>query len=1552
MKKSRFIKTLVALFAFLLILFASLYFLRPAYREIDGRMRQAAGYFLSEFSESTGLGLSYDSISPSILTGITIRNIRVYDVQSGEVILSVKKAVFRYSLLKLLARDFDHAFSVLSVSEIRGKLSKEKLDAVRNSIAESRERKRKAKERVQGESAGDIPDVAAEDVKEEDGALLVQDSGISLQVDGVDKGEILSKEQKAFVNSILASLPAKVSIKDFDVSYLTAGKRLDLKLGRLSFNKKSDRNIRAVADSGSILFRMASGSTAAARFSANGNIVPGFSGSSAILTLNPHSSADFTVQKTQLLVRYADFSIVARSTQRLLPYSISAEYDIAEQKARAELELNGMSVLSLVKFPLKTKKIKELAGTPLTLKANAFVDIKNRAFSWAGEGGFDLPAELLKSEEKVSFKASGTESLLTVDRLSVSGKALKARLSGKLDLKEKIPDCSLVVDSYVLPNGNSLAFSAFVRADGRTVHALIPSLNLGESSFSSINAVARVDNGLVPFSFSISSSSPSGADPSSLSGNGTFYWAGGKKLSAGITMNSLFADSVANTVVFFLDSTKAGKIKRHIKRLSSLAIDGSLSFSTDFKDINYDINSFSVKDTLVPGREFTSSLYGDMGKLDVRKLSLDWGPVHLKAEADALMSLEDKEVNFNTSMDLNGILYDFTGSFAKGRWFNLSGSYGIDIIANLENGASGNAKILSFPFSFKNYEFSISLDGDFNVKNLQDFMVNIKTLQLAQEKGKLDRSPKLSLAGKLDPMGFIIDSISYSDINSSNGGSGYILWNINDGILDSATVSVGMSSELTKETITLAGDFTNPLHAPLTKDNLLHDCYFSILSDIRGFPLMRFIPNQYADDTFNGSIVASGTVENPYVSVKLENFSLQLGTKPVIVNGTAELLEGDLYIPALDIVWGGMKLSGFTADLDLTSFNGEASGEYSMRVLGDHYIMMPLKLSVRNGDENQERHSILEKFVPVKFVVDVDSSIACEGIMNGTVPLKGYVSREGRDIYFATDRNLGVTGSFLTETGALSIKVNESKPLHGHAEGTIKKSNIDLAIKDIKGDFSKFHDMFSTKSFGLYGGLASGYLSIKGMTSDPSLDGTLLLRNVDVGVPAVTEEHLISKNILITMFGQRIQIPESRILAGTCRMDLSALLRKERWGIRAVDVAVKTVENDRLPVKMAIPRADVKGQVALDAAMHFEDAVLKTDINGTIDNGEVSIVTMLTNIRPIGTLVSLSGGTVREAKVDDGKPSLWESLTRKNDVIINVNATVGRKVDLLVPPLIQAVVNPGTKFEFALDTSQSSWSMKSDVGLKGGHLTYLSRNFYLREGQVTLNESEKSFNPLITARAETKERDSDGIVVTLVLEAIKQSFQAFSPHVYSNPARSEAQIMAMLGQVVAADSDNAGSFLLSGLDYGIQFSVFKKMENALRDLLNFDIFSVRMNILQNTLSYGRSVSRGTYNGAFNTYSNPLGNFLDNASVYMGKYFGDSIYADALLQFTYDEYSQMTGAGVLGSGIVFRPELGIEFQAPFANIRWNFAPDLEPLRYGNVPDIVAGNSITLSWRFTF
>lgn len=164
--------------------------------------------------------------------------------------------------------------------------------------------------------------------------------------------------------------------------------------------------------------------------------------------------------------------------------------------------------------------------------------------------------------------------------------------------------------------------------------------------------------------------------------------------------------------------------------------------------------------------------------------------------------------------------------------------------------------------------------------------------------------------------------------------------------------------------------------------------------------------------------------------------------------------------------------------------------------------------------------------------------------------------------------------------------------------------------------------------------------------------------------------------------------------------------------------------------------------------------------------------------------------------------------------------------------------------------------------------------------------------------------------------------------------------MTLLGQIVTGDSSSAIDVIATGTDYLVQVALLRKAENALRDLCNFDIFSVRTMVLQNTLKQGLTPNKNSAT----TYS--LGNYFDNSTVYIGKYFGSTIYADALMQWTYDE-SKGNGSGKSGE-LVFQPELGLELSSPFANIRWNFAPDLGALQDSWVP----ATSVTLSWKLSF
>ena len=84
-----------------------------------------------------------------------------------------------------------------------------------------------------------------------------------------------------------------------------------------------------------------------------------------------------------------------------------------------------------------------------------------------------------------------------------------------------------------------------------------------------------------------------------------------------------------------------------------------------------------------------------------------------------------------------------------------------------------------------------------------------------------------------------------------------------------------------------------------------------------------------------------------------------------------------------------------------------------------------------------------------------------------------------------------------------------------------------------------------------------------------------------------------------------------------------------------------------------------------------------------------------------------------------------------------------------------------------------------------------------------------------------------------------------------------------MGQIVLADSDSVGDLFVSAGEYYLQSTVVRDIENKLRDLLNFDIFSVRTNILQNTINLSTQRNK--------TKEMSIGNFFDNSTVYIGKY---------------------------------------------------------------------------------
>ena len=135
----------------------------------------------------------------------------------------------------------------------------------------------------------------------------------------------------------------------------------------------------------------------------------------------------------------------------------------------------------------------------------------------------------------------------------------------------------------------------------------------------------------------------------------------------------------------------------------------------------------------------------------------------------------------------------------------------------------------------------------------------------------------------------------------------------------------------------------------------------------------------------------------------------------------------------------------------------------------------------------------------------------------------------------------------------------------------------------------------------------------------------------------------------------------------------------------------------------------------------------------------------------------------------------------------------------------------------------------------------------------------------------------------------------------------------------------------------------RKVENTLRDLFNFDIFSIRTMVLQNAMKQSLRLN----SESDRTNSVTFGNFFDNSTVYIGKYFSSELYTDALLHWTYDK-NRINDDTTTG-GLVFQPEIGLELDSPYVKIRWSIDPDMDSIR-NNL--WIPTAAVTLSWKFSF
>jgi len=1461
--------------------------------------------------EKTGLKITYKYLSPSLFSNARVNGIEISDIEQNKALVKIDNAELFYDIEKFASEKPLSALTLLNVSGV-----KIEYDNVSNS---------KCLERV-----------------------------INLF-----KGENKDEEEKEPFD---IKLPFEVIIKDITLHYSDKMNDLLMKIKKINLDDLS-------SSKGGISFYLSGNATyktenikigkrravSAVSYNISGTFFSSLNGSSATVQLSNMDNSDYTISHLNALLNYTDDKLQFRTMRTAFPFNMFAEYDFNKNNVHSDISCEGFNPFSLFTIRNKNELLKTISGSTLSGTASVDFNVDSKKTSYKTNLSVNLSEKVMGERLKVVCKSTGTEKNVNFSKLSVTSPSLSTNYVGSFNIKKLQPFGTLNLDYFVLKNGSILASEVFIEPYSVGFKCYAPQFFMNEKSFTNIELDVLPQNNSIDFSLELSDYSHIENDVvGNIKVDGSYILGKNQYIQAHADISNVFADSFTDCASVFVDSSLSQSLKEHKTNICNYITTCEAYFSSDLKNFSYNVPYAVIANVNKEKEILTFAVDGSNQIIQISSLDLEYGKNSVQANAAIDISSGFDDISFNCGLSINSLPYNFNGNFASD-WLYLSGDYGFDSMISFTDNISGFFQFDSFPIAFSEYIVSFSTMSTFSYSKIEGFNMAVARFEVAEVSGRLNSEPKLSFSGELSNYGFIFNSMTYSDISSELDMGGSIGWSINNDIFENVKLELFGKSPVSSEHMEVTAEINNSQRLPFSFEALINDFEITAFAAIDSFPASRFMSDQKNYNVINAEVLASGTVSNPFISINISKADLMVSGYPLIANGSAVLENSFINVVDFNVDWAFFNISNFTANCSLKDFSGTAKAMANIN-LAERTMKMPLEFTIESVIE--ETTNLFN--IPEYFSIAIKSDNAFGSMLKKPIPINlNVVHIPGQFDIFTNDKK-GFKASIVNNS--FTAKTGKNTTLMFDFEGSIEGNKLDFFITDIKADLQKISSFIDIPMVTFHSGILNGDIRIAGLTTDPEFAGLLELDDFALSVPMISKEYIKADNIIITAGVDGINIAESLFTCGYGKFFANADITFDRWSIDSIFLKLSMVGNKGVPVDMELPFMYVKGDAFADLELSFNlpnDMAIKGSIMANNTDVEIVMSELQNQLTLEGMLSSLPKSLLSMANMATGGNQQKDDNTNEEQSLMNVladlNIMIGQNVRVMFNPLLRGIITPNTPISYYMDSTTGEFAITGDVSLHGGEVAWLNRNFYMKEGRIVLNETQDNIDPHITLRAETREQDTNGNRVTIILSALNQPLSQFNPTFSSTPAKSEYEIMTLLGQVITADSDDISSFVMAGGDYLVQTTVFRKLENTLRELCNFDIFSFRTNVLQNAIKQGLNKSDKTEKtsaSSSNIESSSddqisFGNFFDNSTVYIGKYFGSEIYVDAMFHWVYDKEKLDDGSST--NGIVFQPEFGFEMASPLVNIRLGVAPDIDAIQQNLW---VSSTSITLSWKHSF
>ena len=869
-QKGRILPATLSVLAVIMVILGSLAAV-PVNRELRRGLEAELRNLETAFEARSGFTLRYESLSPSILAGLTAKNL-VIGTADGRKVLSARKVALRFNAGALFFGRGSPFVTSLSIEGADAKLENVDIDRLSSLLGG-------------GASAGG----------------------------GLPKLPPIRFEAQDL----------RLDLPDFD------GLRLVFAARHLDIDSRKD--IPSLSLDGSLKASLPGLGDLAAELGVTGDFSKGLDAARIRVKVSARTG-DFDLRRQDFDLSLDSGVVELRKVRNSSPMDLYGRYDLASRLLSVNLKTDSFRPDTLFapsgRLSFLSPWFREPWSAALALSMKDFDPLSLR---YSGSLAGRLPASLAGGAWDVSLDASGDSDNLVVKEARAKGPEGAFEFSGRAGLSRRLIEGRLDADAAFLEGRLPVKASLDLSGSAGKYRVAGSGIEVGGVAFGSWIADIGFDSRSGTTSFRLSTQDGQTRAPAAASAvpaastiatapasapnvgpayplqgfvaEGSFVAGSQPLLECALSFGRIDGAALGPLLSTYLDEGPASL-------LASLSISGSGIVRSDLSHFSWSTNDLAFSTSRLPG--FRASLSASGSDLDIRLRNSTFSYKEYSAGLSGSLALEGPGMlSFDASLLYAGVTYGLKGSWVRGS-LNVSGDFGLAVTARAVDGVLvGSLGIGSLPLPVPGLPLSVSANASFRFVSSDSWSLALSRASVIPS--ALGGSvPGFSCSGLFGPEGGSIATARLFDRISSVEGTGSVSWKTGP-----LSLSLKLGTEQAEHYF---------LGATLEEGKLSADLAFG------ASPLIRFVHGDLSG-ALDGRLQAEGPLDSLVLTYDLSLRQGKFAQGPIDLHLAGKLGASGFGLSDGRVLWQGLLLSSLKGGFDPSSGKGTIAGRFNSAVI-------------------------------------------------------------------------------------------------------------------------------------------------------------------------------------------------------------------------------------------------------------------------------------------------------------------------------------------------------------------------------------------------------------------------------------------------------------------------------------------------------------------------------------------------------------------------------------------------------------------------------------------